>query len=53
MFQAYFTVRLDGDPSVLVLIFVEDATEFQTEEDQTIIRKLIENYITDGRTIIL
>ncbi|KAJ5766695.1 uncharacterized protein N7511_004311 [Penicillium nucicola] len=30
-----------------------NATKFQTEEDRAIIRKLIENFITDGRTIIL
>ncbi|KAJ5350323.1 hypothetical protein N7541_008050 [Penicillium brevicompactum] len=30
-----------------------NATKFQTEEDRAIIRKLIEDYITDGRTIIL
>lgn len=31
----------------------QDPTKYQTEEDRAIIRKLIENYITDKRTIIL
>jgi hypothetical protein len=31
----------------------QDPTKFQTEEDRAIIRKLIEEYITDKRTIIL
>jgi hypothetical protein len=32
---------------------IEDPTKYQTEEDRAIIRKLIEDYITDKRTIIL
>jgi hypothetical protein len=30
-----------------------DPTKYQTEEDRTIIRNLIQNYVTDKRTIIL
>jgi hypothetical protein len=30
-----------------------DPTKYQTEEDRTIIRNLIQNYIVDKRTIIL
>lgn len=30
-----------------------DPTKYQTAEDRVIIRKLIEGYITDKRTIIL
>jgi hypothetical protein len=30
-----------------------DPTKYQTEEDRTIIRNLIQSYVTDKRTIIL
>jgi hypothetical protein len=43
--MAYMSIGLCTDD--------RDPTKYQTEEDRAIIRKLIEDYITDKRTIIL
>ena len=54
MFLDYFTVIGDAVHSMVTsILMVEDPTKYQTEEDRAIIRKLIEDYITDKRTIIL
>lgn len=37
----------------MTLSNLKDPTKYQTEEDRAIIQKLIEDYITDKRTIIL
>jgi hypothetical protein len=54
MFQGCFTV---SESVVYVVLGLstddKDPTKYQTEEDRAIIRKLIEDYITDKRTIIL
>lgn len=54
MFLDYFTVIGEAvHPIMTSILMVEDPTKYQTEEDRAIIRKLIEDYITDQRTIIL
>jgi hypothetical protein len=52
-FPAYSTVSGLNSRRLFSKLNWEDPTKYQTEEDRAIIRKLIENYITDKRTIIL
>jgi hypothetical protein len=54
MYQDYFTVSESmAYMSIGLCTDDRDPTKYQTEEDRAIIRKLIEDYITDKRTIIL
>jgi len=53
MCQGYFTVSNVCHLVDETLSYLQDPTKYQTEEDRGIIRKLIEGYMIDKRTVIL
>lgn len=53
MFQGFFIVSDVYEDDGHTLTNSQDPTKYQTAEDKEVIRKLIETYMTDKRTIIL